>query len=166
MFKHLMVGYYQATYRRLLKKLLAGPLLHIDETEVKLQTGKGYVWVFTNLEEVVFLYRPTREGDFLKEMLKDFRGVVVSDFYGAYDSLDCPQQKCLIHLIRDMNQELLNNPFDSELQSITGPFGVLLREIVTTIDRHGLRHRYLKGHQRGVDKFFQSLATPAFRSEA
>ena len=76
------------------------------------------------------MYRPTREGDFLHELLKDFHGVLVSDFYAAYDSLDCPQQKCLIHLMRDMNQELLNNPFDEELQSITGPFGTLLRAIV------------------------------------
>ena len=31
------------------------------------------------------MYRPTREGDFLHELLKDFRGVLVSDFYAAYD---------------------------------------------------------------------------------
>ena len=61
-------------------------MLHVDETEVTLHSGKGYVWVFTNLEEVVFMYRPTREGDFLKELLKDFRGVLVSDFYAPYDS--------------------------------------------------------------------------------
>jgi hypothetical protein len=57
-----------------------------------------------------------------------------SDHYAAYDSINCPQQKCLIHLLRDMNQDLLNNPFDEELQSVTSPFGVLLREVVTTID--------------------------------
>ena len=56
------------------------------------------------------MYRPTREGDFLRTMLKDFHGVLVSDFYAAYDSIECPQQKCLIHLMRDINQELLNNP--------------------------------------------------------
>jgi predicted RecB family nuclease len=104
-FKDLMARYYQLARDRLLHKILTGPLLHIDETEVKFKKGKGYVWVFTNLEEVVYLYRPTREGDFLKEMLKDFRGVLVSDFYAAYDSINCPQQKCLIHLMRDMNQE-------------------------------------------------------------
>ena len=60
----------------------------------------------------------------------------------------CPQQKCLIHLMRDMNQELLNNPFDAELQSITGPFGTLLRAIVATIDQHGLKRRYLGKHER------------------
>ena len=136
-----MARYYEKTYGTLLAKILAGNLLHLDETEVKLQIGKGYVWVLTNLEEVVFMYRPTREGDFLKELLKEFRGVLVSDFYSAYDSLDCPQQKCLIHLIRDMNQELLNNPYDSELQLVTHPFGKLLRSIIGTVDEHGLKEK-------------------------
>ena len=59
---------------------------------MKLKTGKGYVWVFASLEEVVYLFRPTREGDFLRELLKDFHGVLVSDFYAAYDAIDCPSR--------------------------------------------------------------------------
>ena len=166
MFKSLMADYYQPTYRRLLEKILAGGLLHIDETEVTLHSGKAYVWVFANLEEVVFMYRPTREGDFLKELLKDFRGVLVSDFYTAYDSIGCPQQKCLIHLMRDINQELLNNPFDEELQSITRPFGTLLRVVVTTVDQHGLKRRHLERHKPEVDSFFRQLGGQTFHSEA
>src|SRR3954453_20540231 len=158
MFKSLMAGYYQGTYRELLRKILSGNLLHVDETEVKLRTGKGYVWVFTSLEEVVFMYRPTREGDFLRGLLKDFHGVLVSDFYAAYDSIDCPQQKCLIHLMRDMNQDLLANPYDEELKSLTGPFGALLRETVTTIDQHGLRRRFLKKHKHFVEHFYKELS--------
>ena len=166
MFKSLMSQYYRATYQGLLKKILSGNLLHVDETEVKLRTGKGYVWVFTNLEEVVFMYMPTREGDFLRELLKDFHGVLVSDFYAAYDSIECPQQKCLIHLMRDMNQELLNNPYDEELQAITQPFGGLLRAVVETVDEHGLKRRHLQKHKRDVDGFFRNLTEHTFRSEA
>jgi hypothetical protein len=160
-----MARYYRLGNKRLLDKILSGPVLHIDETKVKLKTGEGYVWVFASLEEVVFLYRPTREGDFLKRLLKDFKGVLVSDFYAAYDAIDCPQQKCLIHLMRDMNQELLNNPFDEELQSLTGSFGILLRDIVTTIDQHGLKRCYLKKHDRAVAQFFKLLAEQSMRSE-
>ena len=166
MFKALMVRYYKTTYQGLLKKILSGNLLHIDETEVQLQSGKGYVWVFTNLEEVVFMYRPTREGDFLRELLKDFHGVLVSDFYAAYDSIECPQQKCLIHLMRDINQELLNNPYDDELQSITRPFGALLRSVIETVDEHGLKRRYLQKHKRDVESFFHGLSERTCRSEA
>lgn len=166
MFKSLLAGYYETTYQRLLYKILSGGLLHIDETEVTLQSGKAYVWVFTNLEEVVFMYRPTREGDFLKELLKDFRGVLVTDFYAAYDSIECPQQRCLIHLMRDINQDLLNNPFDEELQSITRPFGTLLRNIVTTVDQHGLKRRHLERHDPEVEWFFRELGEQHFQSEA
>lgn len=165
-FKTIMARRYRPCCNRLLSNMLAGPLLHVDETRVRLRTGVGYVWVFTTAEEVVYVYRRTREGEFLLDQLKNFKGVLVTDFYAAYDGLACPQQKCLIHLMRDMNQELLNNPFDQELQSITGPFGTLLRDIVGTIDQHGLRRRYLEKHQPSVDEFFRVLGTGSFRSEA
>jgi predicted RecB family nuclease len=165
MFKGLMARYYQLAYDRLLQKILSGHLLLIDETEVGLKTGKGYVWVLASLEEVVYMYRPTREGDFLKAMLKDFRGVLVSDFYAAYDSINCPQQKCLIHLMRDMNQDLLNAPFDEDLKAITRPFGVLLRSAVATIDEHGLKRRHLAKHAGDVQEFFRNLSEQPLQSE-
>jgi hypothetical protein len=165
-FKNQFARTYRATYDKLLGMILAGQVMHVDETEVKLKTGKGYVWVFASIEEVIYMYRPTREGDFLKDLLKDFHGVLVSDFYAAYDALDCPQQKCLIHLMRDINQELLCNPFDEELQGITRSFGVLLRAIVSTVDEHGLRRRHLKKHDREVAGFFRSLTDRAYSSEA
>jgi hypothetical protein len=165
-FKVLLARYYEPTCRRLLEKLVAGNLIHADETEVHLKRGgKGYVWVFTNLEEVVFLYRPTREGGFLAEMLKDFRGVLVSDFYAAYDSLDCPQQKCLIHLIRDFNHDIHANPWDNELKALARDFGSLLRAVVATIDEHGLKRRHLARHKRDAERFFEAVAVAEYRSE-
>jgi predicted RecB family nuclease len=166
MFKAFMAAYYKTTYRSLLQKILSGHLLHVDETEVQLQQGKGYVWVFTNLEEVVYMFRPNREGDFLRELLKDFHGVVVSDFYAAYDALACPQQKCLIHLMRDLNQELLDNPYDDELKAITSPFGSMLRAIIETIDQHGLQQRFLAKHHKETTSFFRSLTALSSHSEA
>jgi hypothetical protein len=38
-----MARYYQPCLKRLLAKVLSGTVLHVDETEVKLRTGKGYV---------------------------------------------------------------------------------------------------------------------------
>jgi predicted RecB family nuclease len=165
-FRHLLARYYRSAYRTLLAKILAGPVLHIDETEVKLRSGTGYVWVFANLEAAVYMYRPSREGQFLRKMLEGFHGVLVSDFYSAYDGLDCPQQRCLIHLMRDMNRAILDNPFDQELQSITMPFGALLRSIVETVDAHGLQRRHLERHSGAVSRFFQGLAGRAYESDA
>jgi hypothetical protein len=115
------------------------------------------VWVFTNGEEVAFQYKPTREGEFLKELLKNFDGVLISDFYGAYDSLKCVQQKCLIHLIRDLNDDLCKHPFDQEFKAMAQKFGFLLKTIVETIDRYGLKKRFLNKHNKDVKRFYKWL---------
>jgi predicted RecB family nuclease len=165
-FKYLMAKYYAATLERLQAKLLAGSVIHADETEVNVKgVGKAYVWVFTNLEEVIYLYKPSREGGFLHEYLKGFGGVLVSDFYTAYDSLPCAQQKCLIHLIRDLNHDILANPFDEELKALAAEFGRLLRAAVTTIDRHGLSRRHLGTHRADAERFFETVLGRTYRSQ-
>lgn len=165
-FRHLLARYYRTTYKALMAKIIAGPVLHVDETEVKLRTATGYVWVFANIANAVYIFRPSREGEFLRKVLKGFKGVLVSDFYSAYDGLECLQQRCLIHLIRDMNRAILDNPFDHELQSVTTPFGALLRSIVVTVDEHGLKRRYLESHSKDVATFFESLSDRVYDSDA
>lgn len=165
-FRHLLVRRYRKTYNMLLTQLIAGPVLHIDETEMKLKDGSGCIWVFASESAAVYIFRRSREGDFLRKMLKDFKGVMVTDFYSAYDGLPCLQQRCIIHLMRDMNRSILDNPFDQELQSITVQFGALLRSIVVTVDEHGLERKYLKSHARAVAAFFDVLAERSYESDA
>ena len=107
MFKSLLARRYHSTVLRIMAKLTMGAVIHADETHVNFQKGRGYVWGLTNMEEVLYLYKPSREGEFLHDLLKGFTGVLVTDFFSAYDSLPFEQQKCLIHLIRDMNHDLL-----------------------------------------------------------
>jgi hypothetical protein len=165
-FKLRLSQYYAETYQQLLDKIAHGAILHADETEVHLkQAGKGYVWVFTNMEEVVFMYRKSREGSFLHDLFKDFGGVLISDFYAPYDSLACEQQKCLIHLMRDFNRDIQGNPWDAELKALAADFGKLLRQIIATVDQYGLRQHHLKKHRRDVEHFFRILAGAAYRSE-
>ena len=111
--------------------------------------------MFTNLEEVVYYYTETREGDFLQELLREFRGVLVSDFYAAYDSINCPQQKCLIHLMRDLNDDLLRQPFNEELKELVRDFAVLLKPMIETVDRFGLKAHFLRKHKVFVERFLQ-----------
>ena len=119
-----VVDLYQSLYSEILKAILAGPLIHIDETTVRLRHDKGYVWVLTSMDKVYYFYKPSREGAFLKEMLANFSGVLVSDFYTAYDSLKCSQQKCLVHLVRDIDDDLLRNPLDMQLKAMAQQFGI------------------------------------------
>ena len=86
---------YKWTLDALVDRLCHGQLLHVDETKVSLRDKDGFVWVFANMEDVVYVYSDTREGDLLQTMLKDFKGVLVSDFYAAYDSMPMPSAKIL-----------------------------------------------------------------------
>jgi hypothetical protein len=142
-----------------------GGLIRADETQVNLQKGKGYVWTLTNLEDVLHLYKPGREADFLQDLLRDFKGVLVSDFFAGYDSLPCEQQKCLVHLIRDFNSDLMAKPYDEEFKGLAAEFGKLLRSIVDTIDKYGLKKHHLHKHKVEVDNFFRAVESRVYRSE-
>jgi predicted RecB family nuclease len=63
--KSLMARRYRTTWSQILARIVAGQLIHADETHANLQKGKGYVWVLANMEDVVYLYRPNREAGFL-----------------------------------------------------------------------------------------------------
>jgi predicted RecB family nuclease len=156
---------YKPAYEKLKEKLRHGPLIHVDETKVQLQRGCGYVWAFTNLEEVVYVYTPARDGTILREMLDGFKGMLVSDFYSAYDAPKCAQQKCLIHLIRDINDDLFHSPFDEEVKELARRLVVVLKSIIDTINRYGLKCHYLHKHKRDVEHFFSDLTGHAFASE-
>ena len=165
-FKSAAAQIYEHTYNELLKGLCKGRLLHIDETRISIKEGNGYVWVLTSMEEVGYFYTPTREGSTIQSMLKSFSGVLVTDFYAAYDAIECPQQKCLIHLIRDLNEELLKHPYDEGLRRILGDFSGLIRQIVETVDRRGLKSRFLGKHRRPVDRFYKHLTAEPVSSDA
>ncbi len=165
-FKSRAAESYNETRRQILARLVRGDLIHADETKANVKGQLAYVWVFTNLREVVYLYADTREADVLHATLAGFKGVLVSDFYAAYDSLDCPQQKCLIHLLRDLNDDVLDHPYDEELKELVKDFGSLVRPMVETVDQHGLKRHFLRKHRKFVDRFYRGLGRAAYRSEA
>jgi hypothetical protein len=164
--KAVAAEHYKETGLRILEKLVKGSLIHADETTIVLKHKRGYVWVFTSFQEVVYFYTETREGSFVEQILREFRGVLVSDFYAPYDSLSCPQQKCLIHLIRDLNDEVLDYPDDAELKEMVAGFADLIRSIVETVDRRGLKRRFLAKHKLGVERFYRKLTRTAHQSDA
>jgi hypothetical protein len=156
---------YRHTYDLMKEKLRRGSLIHADETTVTVRTNSGYVWAFTNVEEVIYAYTPTREGDIVDDMLAGFTGVLVSDFYAAYDSPKCPQQKCLIHLIRDINDDLFHFPFDDELKRFAQRLVAVLKPVIDTIDKFGLTHNHLNKHKEDVRRFLSYLTTQVCKSE-
>jgi predicted RecB family nuclease len=158
---------YRGTYQSLLAALRSGKLAHADETwgKVKRASKRGYVWTFASPDVAVYVYSPTRDGDTVKDSLAGFKGVLVSDFYAAYDALDCPQQKCLVHLLRDLNDDLVKRPFDEELKQLAARFASLMQAVVQTIDHYGLKKHHLHKHKQHVDRFYEQESAAVYASE-
>lgn len=166
-FKTFLSEFYNDTVEIIKNQIISGTLLQIDETQIEIKEGKGkcYIWVFTTINSVFYLFRENREAEFLIEMLKDFKGVLISDFYAGYDSVECRQQKCLIHLMRDLNDDLVKNPFNNEYSTIVVNFAILLKNITSTINNYGLKKRHLNKHRKEIHRFFKGMLSKKYTTE-
>ncbi len=149
-----LADYYAPTENAILQAILKSDFVHVDETKINIQGVDHYVWVFTDGKHVVFRMTETREADIVREVLAGYQGVLVSDFYPGYDSMPCRQQKCLVHLIRDINDDLWKAPFDKELETFAVEVQALLVPILVEVDRYGLKAWHLRKFLKDVERFY------------
>jgi len=152
-----MAEKYAPAEAMLLQRLKQSPFIHVDETKINIQGSAHYVWVFTDGIHVIFRLSATREPTIVHALLDDYTGVLVSDFYAGYDSLKCKQQKCLAHLLRDINDALWDNPFDGELERFASRVKDLLLPILQDVEQFGLKRRHLSKHKERVDAFYRDV---------
>jgi len=165
-FKADLAKEYLPIYNEIKETIFTGNLIHADESKTPVKgISNGYVWVFTSMDTVYYTYTHNREADFLSVLFINFKGVLVSDFYAGYYSLQCQQQKCLVHLIRDLNNDLLANQFNLEFKKLVAAFGILLKKMIETTDRHGLQKKYLQKHQFQIDTFYENIVNQDYESE-
>jgi predicted RecB family nuclease len=148
---------YRYTESLFVRRLRDGPVVHVDETRLSIRGADHYVWVFTDGRHVVFRLTETRETTVVREVLSGYQGVLVSDFYPGYDALPLRQEKCWVHLIRDLNDDLWKSPFDEELHSFVLSVKDLIVPILKAIDRRGLRARHLHKFTKQVDRFYRTV---------
>jgi hypothetical protein len=138
-----------------MQRILESPFVHADETLINIQGTNHYVWVFTNGKHVVFRMTETREATIVHEFLSDYKGVLISDFYGGYDAVTCRQQKCLVHLIRDLNGDLWNDPYNRAYEAFVSEVKLLLVPIFEAEKQYGLKKWHLSKFSKSVDRFYR-----------
>lgn len=79
------------------------PVVHLDETGWFEGHQKAWLWVAATAWVTVFVIRPSRGGQVVRELLTTaFTGIVVSDRWSAYNGLlSLLRQLCWAHLQRD-----------------------------------------------------------------
>jgi hypothetical protein len=101
----------------------------------------------------------TREANIVHETLAKYDGTLISDFYPGYDSVQCKQQKCWVHLIRDLNNDLRENISDVEYETFVLGVKNLIIPIMETVQEYGLKKRYLNKFKTQIDEFYQKVIT-------
>jgi predicted RecB family nuclease len=150
-------NYYSETERSIIQHLLKSPFIHVDETAVNIRGSNQYVWVFTDGKHVVFKLTESREAAVVRDFFISYQGILISDFYSGYDSVQCKQQKCWPHLIRDLNNDLRIHPFDTEYENFILEVRNLIIPIMETVQKYGLKKRNLNKFKKPIDNFYKRV---------
>jgi hypothetical protein len=100
----------------ILARIRGSPVVHLDESGWREDGVNGYIWTASTPTERYFIRR-SREKEVVDEVLGEgFAGVLVSDYYAAYDHYPGVKQRCWSHLLADIKDLGKKHPKDAGVQ--------------------------------------------------
>ncbi|MCH9018047.1 MAG: IS66 family transposase, partial [Chloroflexi bacterium] len=99
----------------ILEQVRVSLVVHADESGWRQDGANGYVWTFSTPSERYFLRRGRDKGVVDEVLGPSFGGVLVSDFYAAYNHYPGLKQRCWAHLLRDIHDLKKLYPEDAGL---------------------------------------------------
>jgi transposase len=95
-----------AWYLEVRTQAFASAVLHADETGWRVNGKTYWLWCFASKDVTYYMIDRRRGSPALKRFFKkEFAGVLVTDFWGAYNAVVCARKrKCLPHLLRDLKR--------------------------------------------------------------
>lgn len=101
-----LAGRLDLDYKQLRKLARTSPVLHADETGWRLNGLTHWLWCFTHERLAYYKIERNRGSPVVRKVLgKKFNGVLVTDFYAAYNAVQAAaNQRCLVHLDREIEK--------------------------------------------------------------
>lgn len=131
---HVTAQYGKPTYDTIKQTVLSAESICADETGGREDGINGYLWNFTTNTHQYLLYRKSRGSkvvtEFMGEEGENFNGVLVTDFYAAYNVHSGFHQRCWTHLLRDIHELTDNIPKNRKLKRWVQKIHTLYREAV------------------------------------
>jgi len=89
-------------YEAIRERIRRAGVVYVDETGVKVDGRRHWIWAFTTRGETLVAIRKSRGKRVLREMLGEgFEGVIVCDGWRSYPSFTGNIQRCWAHLLRE-----------------------------------------------------------------
>lgn len=98
-------------YAQIKAGLRQSDVVHCDETGGRIDGDNHWLWAVTDPRHTLYHMDKHRSGAVVRSLLgEEFAGHLVSDFLPAYDQLPYKTQKCIPHLLRDLERTREKNP--------------------------------------------------------
>jgi len=89
------------------KELQRSEAVFADETGGRVDGDSWWIWAFVTKTLASFRVEWSRGSEVIFRVLgEDFLGILISDFFSAYNVPNCRKQKCLAHLLRTIEEIL------------------------------------------------------------
>ena len=111
--QHLAAARGRTAADTILTAIRGSPVVHGDETGWRENGQNGYLWSLST-PRLRYFHRDSRRKEVVDTLLgEQFGGVLVTDFYAAYDHYPGPHQRCWTHLLRDLHDLRRTHPADA-----------------------------------------------------
>jgi transposase len=92
----------RSEYDAILNTIRGAPILYVDETSIRVQGERHWIWTFSTPSESFFVIRKSRGTKVLVEVLtRRFKGIIVCDGWKPYTRFTNRIQRCWAHLLRE-----------------------------------------------------------------
>jgi hypothetical protein len=151
----------------ILKKVRSAPVVCGDETGWRQDGQNGYLWSVCTPEDAAeplryYQFEKSRAGSVVEDVLelnpsegKEFEGVLVSDFYSAYNVHLGRHQRCWVHLLRDLHELKERHPDDPAVHAWAERIKAVYRAAKAWEPDHP-DSRFEEGERRAAQQRFET----------
>jgi len=150
-------------YEQIGLEVKAAAVLHADETGWRMNGNTWWLWCFANKLTCYYLLDPSRGGPALEKFFAEaFDGVLVTDFWAAYNAFATERQCCLAHLLRELEKVDLTNR-SAEWQAFAKALRRLVRDGLRLRKRPDFTPEKYASRVRRIDARLVALAQATYR---
>jgi len=157
-----MAAIFEPWYVRIAEMARASAVLHADETGWRMNGQTWWLWCFANRTCCYYLIDPSRGGPALEKFFAEaFDGVLITDFWPAYNAFATERQCCLVHLLRELEKVDQHNG-SAEWQAFAKKLRRLLRDGIRLRKRPDFSPQRYASRIVRIDRRLRELAEAAY----